>query len=143
MTINDFTAKLRLEVQQFFCNGRRDSASFLIWYLQNFFRIEQQDAIDCVCDSINDKGIDGIYVDEEDEEIFLFQTKYSPEDNREQGDNDIRNFIGAKQWFNNEDTVNQLLSSTASQELKAIVNRLNLREKIRSEFEVYLQFVTK
>lgn len=142
MNQTEFNSRLRSEVSLFKCPGRVDSAAFLAWYLNNFFRIDQQDAIDCICDSINDKGIDGIYVDDDDEEIYLFQSKLSPKDNRDQGDNDLRNFIGAKQWFNDEKSLNKLIASTASLELKALVTRLNLIDKIRLGYNIYLQFVT-
>ena len=41
-------------------SGRTESASFLIWYLENYYRLSSQEAIDSVCDQRGDKGIDGI-----------------------------------------------------------------------------------
>lgn len=128
MKLEDFYLKLRTEIADY-SNGRSDSSAFIIWFLENYFRIERQDAIDCVCDNTNDKGIDGIFVDDEDEVIYLLQSKYSPIDNQDQGDNDIRNFIGAKSWFNSEESLNKLLSSTASKELKSLVESSTLIEK--------------
>lgn len=142
MDINDFNARLRSEVRQFNMAGRTESAAFLMWYLNNFFRLEQQDAIDCVCDSSNDKGIDGIYVDDDAEEIYLFQSKYSPNDNRDQGDNDLRNFKGAKEWFRDETAVHDLLRSTASADLKSLVTRQKIKDKIGLSYSLYQQFVT-
>ena len=142
MNQEEFNVELRTEVGEFMCANRGESSAFLIWYLCNFFRIEKQNAIDCVCDSINDKGIDGIYVDEDEEEIYLFQSKYSPLDNKAQGDNDLRNFIGAQQWFKDEASVNQIVSSTASEELKALVRRLDVAEKVNFGFTVYSKFIT-
>jgi hypothetical protein len=117
MELDAFYQQMREEVADYHV-GRGESAAFLIWFLENFFRLERQDAIDSVCDQTNDKGIDGIYVDDDDEIIYLFQSKYSPNDGQDQGDNDIRNFIGARNWFENEEAINALLSSTASKDLK-------------------------
>jgi hypothetical protein len=88
----------------------------------------------------NDKGIDGIYTDDDEEIIYLFQSKFSPRNNQNQGDSDIRNFIGARQWFENEDSVNFLLSSTACKELKSLVKRLKISEK--TQYKLVSIFVT-
>lgn len=120
---------MRQEVAEH-ANGRGDSAAFLIWFLENFFRLETDEAIGDVCDNPNDKGIDGIYVDDEDEVIYLFQSKFSPSDDQAQGDSDIRNFVGSRQWFENEATVQNLSASTAPEELKSIVREAKIIEKI-------------
>src|SRR5207245_638730 len=44
--------------------GRTDSAAFLIWYLENYYRLETVEAIDAVCDQPGDKGVDGIFVND-------------------------------------------------------------------------------
>jgi hypothetical protein len=128
MNRETFCQKMRQEVAEH-TNGRSDSSAFLIWFLENFFRLETDEAIGDVCDNPNDKGIDGIYVDDEDEVIYLFQSKFSPSDNQDQGDNDVRNFVGSRQWFENETAVQNLLSSSASEELKSIVREANIIEK--------------
>ena len=92
MELNEFYKRMREEIAEF-SKVRDESAAFLIWFLKNFFRLEEQDAVDSVCDHKNDKGIDGIYVDDEEEVIYLFQSKFSPNDDQDQGDNDIRNFV--------------------------------------------------
>ena len=44
-------------------SGRTESQAFLVWFLENYFRLDEVDANDAVCDGPDDKGIDGIYVD--------------------------------------------------------------------------------
>jgi hypothetical protein len=139
MELNDFYYRMRSEVEEY-AKIRVNSSAFLFWYLENFFRLSKQEATDCICDQPNDKGIDGIYVDEEDEIIFLFQSKYSPQDHKSQGDNDLRNFVGARQWFTDEASVQNLLDSTASRELKSLVERASIIEKTR--YELVSVFVT-
>jgi hypothetical protein len=139
MNKQELNAKIRHQVTEH-AAGRGESASFLIWFLENYFRLDHDDAIGAICDHTNDKGIDGIFVDDEDEAIYLFQSKYSTSDNQDQGDNDLRNFVGARQWFASESSVNELLNSTASQELKSLIVETNIIEKIN--FKKVLVFVT-
>ena len=139
MLLAEFHTRMRAEVEAL-TTGRADSSAFLIWFLENFFRLEPQDAIDSVCDQINDKGIDGIFVDDEEEKIYLLQSKFSPNDNQHQGDNDLRNFIGARQWFTDENTLNNLLASTASRDLKSLVKRTKISEKL--SYDLVSVFVT-
>lgn len=139
MEINDFYNRMRAEVSEY-ARTRSESSAFLFWFLENFFRLEKQDAEDAICDQTNDKGIDGIYVDDEDEIVFLFQSKYSPNDHEKQGDKDLRDFIGARQWFTDETSVQNLLASTASKELKALVEGAKIVEKTR--YKLISVFVT-
>ena len=140
MNIDEFYSRMRREVTGHSNPTREDTSAFLIWFLINYFRMEPQDAIDSVCDHTNDKGIDGIVVDEEEETIYLFQSKFSPTDTQPQGDNDLRNFIGARSWFQSEETVQNLIDSTAHHELKSLVKRTNIKEK--TDFSLTSVFVT-
>ncbi|MHB8109434.1 MAG: AIPR family protein [Syntrophorhabdaceae bacterium] len=139
MELNEFYDQMREEVE-IFSVGRGPSAAFLIWFLENFFRLDIQDAIDSVCDQTNDKGIDGIYIDDDEEIAYLFQSKFSPNNNHDQGDNDIRNFIGARQWFIDEESIKLLLSSTASKDLKSVVEGSKISEKL--QYKLMSVFVT-
>lgn len=123
---------------------RTEGAAFLIWYLVNFFRIGEDEAKDSVCDAVGDKGIDGIWIDqtEDEEEIYIFQSKFSPLDDSNQGDTDLRDFVGSRSWFSSVDGVKQLLSSTANQELKALIQRLNIEEMVSRGCDISAIFIT-
>lgn len=56
---------------------RTESAAFLIWYLVNYYRLDELEATDCVCDQSGDKGVDGIYVNDGAGTIDIFQSKIS------------------------------------------------------------------
>ena len=142
MTKQEFVARMDKQVAAYRTNVRKERASLLVWFLINYFRLDEDTAVDLVCDSDNDKGIDGIYVDEANEEIYLFQSKYSPNPGSDQGDNDLRNFIGARSWFEKADNINHLDASHASQELKSLVTRLEVFERISRNYKVYVVFVT-
>jgi hypothetical protein len=95
-----------------------------------------------VCDSDNDKGIDGIFVDEISEELCIFQSKYSHNPASSQGDKDKRDFVGASSWFSSADNLQLLDQSNASQELKSLATRLEVFERIRMGYTTRLVFVT-
>lgn len=130
------------EVEQFRIKGRTDSAAFLTWFLANLFRVDEDDAPDAVCDSVNDKGIDGILVDEQTTEIILFQAKFKRGKDKTQGDNDLRNFAGAAKWFQSSSAVQSLINSTASEELKSLVMRLEIPKRLDEGFSVRLVFIS-
>ena len=44
--------------------AKNESGQFLIWFLENIFRLDPQDADDACVDSTMDKGVDGIFTDE-------------------------------------------------------------------------------
>ena len=142
MNRSEYNDRLRIEVAALTTTYRNESAAFLVWFLKNIFCHDEQLAIDSVCDGKNDKGIDGIWVDDDSEEIHIFQSKFSPNDGREQGDVDLRDFYGTTVWFETEDTVNSLLSSIANPELKNLLIGLSIREKIGRGYALNLVFIT-
>ena len=72
---------------------RSESASFLIWYLGNYYRLDSQEAVDSVCDQRGDKGIDGILVDDHLQTIHVFQASLSQK-NTTVGDVSLKEFAG-------------------------------------------------
>jgi hypothetical protein len=58
-------------LERFKANGLSESNSFLAWFLENVYRPDEVTAHDCICDSPNDKGVDGIFVDDANEEIHI------------------------------------------------------------------------
>ncbi|MGH6913478.1 MAG: AIPR family protein, partial [Geminicoccales bacterium] len=73
---------------------RSESASFLIWYLENYYRLETLEAIDSVCDQRGDKGIDGIFVNDNDRTIIVFQSRVLQKTGATIGDKSLREFAG-------------------------------------------------
>ncbi|WP_343731111.1 hypothetical protein [Duganella sp.] len=64
MSIDLRYAALLARIQAYQGARRSESAAFLIWYLVNYYRLDELEATDCVCDQAGDKGIDGIYVNQ-------------------------------------------------------------------------------
>lgn len=142
MTEDEFIARMTQEVAMAAGAGGTESAAFLAWFLTNFFRIDDDAVRYYICDKKNDKGIDGVYVDDVSQEVFVFQSKYSRTARGDQGDVDMRNFVGARTWFESPDNVEALDNSLANQELKALVRRLQVADRLRQGYELRCVFVT-
>ena len=65
---------------------RTESASFLIWYFENYLRLDTTEAVDSVCDQRGDKGVDGIYINEDANTIEIYQSAISQRRNSTVGD---------------------------------------------------------
>ena len=142
MKLNEFITKMNDEIAHYKTSVRKERAAQLVWFLMNFYRLDEDMAIDLVCDSDNDKGIDGIFVDDQTEEVYIFQSKYSPHPASSQGDNDLRNFKGARAWFDSPANVQLLDNSNASQELKSLVTKLEVFDKLGRGFKLFMVFLT-
>jgi len=142
MNIEEFTNRMNNEVNRWAVSSGSQSRAFLKWFLVNYFRIDEDAAADYICDNRGDKGIDGIYVDDLSSEIFVFQCKCSGRPGSSQGDSELREFGGVKPWFESPTNIQGLDDSTANQELRAIVGRLELMGKIAQGYKVNLVFVT-
>ena len=115
--------------------GRGESVSFLNWFLENIFRLDSVDADDAICDRPNDRGIDGIYVDDVQEEILIFQCKIKQRESTI-GDAPLRALTGAISQLNTEDSVQALLDGGGNQELKNVLTRNNIINLVSNGYRV-------
>ena len=140
MNSSEFNEIVHEQIKKYKTSDRNESANFLIWFLENIFSLDKDDAMSCVCDAKNDKGIDGIYVDVNEEEIHVFQTKLKKDDNATIGDAIIREFCGVKEWFRNSTTMNNLLNQTINPELKALIIDNKLSDII-DDYNIQFHFI--
>ena len=117
------------------------SAQFLRWFMEEIFRLEPQDADDACVDSQLDKGIDGIFVSEQAEEIYLFQSKVRQKQNAKLGDKDLKEFAGSLDQFSSAGGIRNLLDGNASNALKNCIRRTNLVGRIEEGFLRKVYFV--
>jgi hypothetical protein len=118
---------------------RWDSAAFLIWYLENYYRLDRQEAIDCVCDRGNDKGVDGIWVNEAEETIVVFQSKLLEKPTRTIGDADLRTFGGTLRQFSTTNGLSAMVAAAGMAQVASLVKRLDILPRlgaytVRGEF---------
>jgi len=110
--------------------GRTDSAAQLAWFLENVWRMEPEDVSDAICDGSGDKGIDAIDVDDDLREITILQSKHRETVGAGQGDQDLRNLVGAAAYFESPEAVDRLLRSRPNPELTRLLQRLDIRQKV-------------
>ena len=109
---------------------RSESASFLIWYLENYYRLDTQEATDSVCDQRGDKGVDGIFVNDGDQTITVFQSRISQSDASTIGDTGLKEFVGTLAQFLTAKKIFALAASAGNAQVAALITRLDLTAKI-------------
>lgn len=120
-------------ISEYVAPERWNSAAFLIWYLENYYRLEPQEAIDSVCDKGNDKGVDGIWVDDDEEVITVFQSRLKENPQKTQGDKDLREFGGTLLQFESKRGFKAMIESAGM----ALVAQLAERKELLSKIEHY------
>ncbi|HEY1574826.1 MAG TPA: hypothetical protein VGG05_26080, partial [Pseudonocardiaceae bacterium] len=122
--------------------GRTESRSFLGWFLENYFRLEQLSVEDSICDGPDDKGVDGIYVDSTLEVIYVFQAKLMQKATKTLGDTALREFAGTLGQFDSPQGIKALADSTGNVELKNLILDEGLAVKTDTGYEVRGIFIT-
>lgn len=120
--------------------NRTESAAFLIWYLVTYYRLDELEATDCVCDQSGDKGIDGIYVNEGAGTIDIFQSKISQKPKSSIGDKQLREFRGSLTQFESVAALENLIDTAGDVQVAALIKRLDLMKKIE-DYEIRGIFV--
>ncbi len=122
--------------------GRTESHALLVWFLQHYFRLDELEAQETVCDGPDDKGIDGIYIDANLETIFLFQCKLVQNPKRTLGDTQLKEFAGSLDQFRTADKIGAIASTTANTELKRVLTTANVAKLVTDGYVVKGIFVT-
>jgi hypothetical protein len=122
-------------------NEQRQSRQLLVWFLENYYRLDPIDAADSVCDKPYDKGIDGIYVNEEFNQIDVFQSTLKTTA-KTLGDKALKEFVGSLSQLTTPEGVEHLIATTQNPELKALLTTREIATKIRQGYEVRGIFVT-
>ena len=122
--------------------GLGESAAFLVWFLENVYRLDETEARDAVCDNPNDKGIDGIYVDHNNEEVHFFQAKIRQREAGALGDVGPKNLMGSVQQFDSVDNVKAVSASNADVELKRVIARTQLVDIVAEGYRLIGVYVS-
>lgn len=133
--------KLTGLVSSYSDKGRGESVSFLNWFLENIFRLDAIAADDSICDRPNDRGIDGIYVDHDQEEIIILQGKLRQKE-ATVGDAPLRDLAGTLTQFKDRAAVEALQDGGGNEELKKILLREHVADLVEKGYHVVGGFVT-
>lgn len=122
--------------------GLGESAAFLTWFLENIYRLESTEARDAICDDAQDKGIDGIYVDHNSEQVHFLQAKLRQKDSGTVGDVQPKNLVASMKQLDAEDKIQAFLAGNSNDEIKKIIQRVRLVELVREGYELIAVFVS-
>lgn len=57
-------------------NYPNDGQRFVAWYLRNIYGLDTTEAKSCITDGAGDKQIDAVYINHEEETVYIIQGKY-------------------------------------------------------------------
>jgi hypothetical protein len=134
--------KLVKLIRPFTIDDRTESAAFLRWFLAEIFRLDDTSADDAICDSKNDKGVDGVYVSAFDETVYVFQAKLTQNPKKTLGDTHLKEFSGTLDQFRSGDAVRELMEGTAHPRLKQLLTRTNAATAIDDGYNVTGVFIS-
>ncbi|MCJ2102404.1 AIPR family protein [Methylobacterium sp. E-046] len=120
---------------------RSESAAFLIWYLEQYYRLDPVDAVDAVCDQSGDKGVDGIFINDNDLTITIFQSKISHKTNTAVGDAALRDFLGTLEQFSSVEAATHLMNTAGNAQVANLIRHSGLLTKLDSH-QIQGEFVT-
>lgn len=123
-------------------SGRTESHAFLLWFLKNYYRLDEVDAADAVCDGPDDKGIDGIYVDHNLETVDVFQCRLVQNPSKTLGDTQLKEFIGTLAQLGDPKSIEEIAETTSNAELANLLKSENVATKIADGFTVRGVFLT-
>ncbi len=142
--LTDADEFLSAEINDHRFGTRTQSAAMLAWFLESVWRIDPEDVDSAICDSGGDKGIDALLVDDDLNEVTVFQAKHHDHpDRRTVGDTDLKQLVGSAAWFESPEAIDELLEARPNQELRNLLARQDVRAKIANgNHVVKLVFVT-
>jgi len=120
-------------------NERTESRAFLAWFLDNYYRLDEVD--DCICDGKYDKGIDGIYVNEQLGHIDVLQATLVHTD-KTLGDTSLKEFAGTLSQFCDKAAVENLIKTSKNPALTSLLKTNDIAAKVGEGFAVRGVFVT-
>ncbi|HDZ21688.1 hypothetical protein LCGC14_0698130 [marine sediment metagenome] len=122
--------------------GRTESHAFLLWFLQHFYRLDETEAQDAVCDGPDDKGIDAVYIDDNLETVDVFQCKLIHNHKRTLGDVQLKEFAGTLSQLTSPEGIEDLANTTTNTELASLLLSGNVAKKVEDGFVVRGIFLT-
>lgn len=120
---------------------RTESRQFLAWFLENYYRLEESEIDDCICDGNYDKGVDGVYVNEQLAQIDVFQARLVKE-SKTQGGVSLKEFMGTVTQFQTTKSVKNMQATTKNAELAGLLREQEIFKKVDEGYEVRGIFLT-
>ena len=116
-------------------NFSNDGQRFVAWYLRTIHRLDELEAAECVTDGPNDKKIDAVYINDQDETIYIIQGKFYNQSGKVDP-GPFMDIIGA--WLNIKDL--RHIQATANEKLSAKVKEIS--SALDDDYEVCFELIT-
>jgi hypothetical protein len=120
---------------------RTESRALLAWFLENYYRLDEMEVSDCICDGRYDKGVDGIYVNDQLGQIDVFQTVIVQTD-KGLGDVSLKEFAGSLSQFKDKASVENLAKTSKNPALTSLLKSNEIARKVEEGFAVQGVFIT-
>jgi hypothetical protein len=128
-------------LQPYKVQGREEASAFLSWFLVNIYRLDLIEVQNIVCDGHGDKGIDGIFINENEECIDVFQSKTVQSPSKTLGDTQLKEFVGSLKQLETANGIDSIISTTGNTQLKNLLREYRDRF-ISSKYTIRGIFVT-
>ncbi len=116
---------------------KQQSRQLLVWFLLNHYRLGDTEADDSVCDEFDDKGVDGVHVNDNSNEIVVLSSKLRIGNPLAQiGHAELKELAGTIMQMRTPEGVQQLIDTTKNDELKALLIDREIVEKVRKGYTV-------
>ena len=118
-----------------------ESRQFLAWFLANYYRLDETEVDDYICDGHDDKSIDALYVNEPSSEIHVFQSRLVKSD-KGLGNTGLQEFYGCRTQLATRQAVEHIQQTTKNADLARLLRDLAIAEKIEKGYQLRMVFVT-
>lgn len=134
MTIYD---KIKNDISQqpyYEDNFPNEGQRFIAWYLRNIHNLDIYQTKDCITDGSNDKQIDAVYVDDQNQTIYIIQGKFYSGDSVDA--EPLREVLSS--WLQIQDLKN--LQESANEKLKSKI--LDIHDAIAENYDISFELIT-
>lgn len=114
---------------------QQQSRQLLVWYLLNYERLDETEALDSVCDKPGDQGIDGLLVNDNVGEINVLSSVLKTQGGG-LGDKDLKNLYASMVQLRTGDGVRQIIANTPNAELRTLLEKNDIAVKVENGYTI-------
>ena len=113
----------------------------MAWFLANYYRLDETEVDECICDGSYDKGVDGIYASDQLGQIDVFQARMA-KSAKTLGDSGLHEFKGILAQFDRAKSITNMAATTKNVELKGLLEEQEIAKKVDEGYKVRGVFLT-
>lgn len=131
--------RIQLEIKEkyYVDNYPNEGQRFVAWYMRNIHLLDALQAKDAITDGANDKQIDAVYIDDDEQKVYIIQGKYYLGDSININAEPVREVISS--WTQLKDLT--LLQDGANPHLKIKLNEIS-KALNEDDYSVCFELIT-